>query len=84
MVFLCRIEETITKENKMIDFSADFQELIAKRNRPMITALTECITHLEKYLTDAEHAFDPDARRALYFAKTAVALESSFQEKEPE
>ena len=57
----------------------DLTDLIAKRDRPMITALNECITHLDKYLAGTEDAFDPDARRALRFAKAAVALETSFQ-----
>jgi hypothetical protein len=55
-------------------FDREIHELIATRNRPMLTALEICIDQLERFAAN-----DRDVHEALWCARRAIDLEQGFQ-----
>lgn len=53
---------------------AQIRELIATRNKPMLTALQMCIDELEPFQERR-----PDVQTAIRCARKAIALETEFQ-----
>jgi len=61
----------------MIDVGQKIFRLIATRNRPMLTALDQCIEQLERLSSG-----DPASQYALQCARKAVEQERHFQARE--